>query len=61
LCRALEITPNELFGSNSKADGEVVRLKSWTARTVLKFDEASPAMRRAIDAMPNTAPKHSTD
>jgi transcriptional regulator with XRE-family HTH domain len=60
LCRVLEITPNELLGSN-KADGEVVRLNSWTARTVLKLDEASPAMRRAIDAMLNTAPKPSTD
>jgi transcriptional regulator with XRE-family HTH domain len=45
LCRALEITPNDLFGSSSKADSEVARLSSWTTRTALKLEAASPAMR----------------
>jgi transcriptional regulator with XRE-family HTH domain len=57
LCRILEITPNDLFGSSRIADGEVVRLNSWTTRTALKLDGASPALHRAIDAMLNAASK----
>ena len=54
---ALEITPNDLFGVSSKMDGELSKLSSWTMRTALKLDDASPAMRQAIDAMLDAAPK----
>ena len=57
LCRALEMTPNELFGVSSKIDGEVSKLTSWTMRVALKLQDASPALRQAIDAMLNAAPK----
>jgi transcriptional regulator with XRE-family HTH domain len=45
LCRALEITPNDLFGVSSKIDGDVAKLSSWTMKTALKLEDASPAMR----------------
>ena len=51
LCRALEITPNALFGVSSKMDGDVSKLSSWTMKIALKLEDASPAMRQAIDAM----------
>ena len=51
LCRALEMTPNDLFGVNHKMDGELAKLSSWTMKTALKLDNASPAMRQAIEAM----------
>jgi hypothetical protein len=60
LCHALEITPNDLFGVSSKVDGELSKLSSWTMKTALKLDDASPAMRQAIDAMLNAAPKRRT-
>jgi transcriptional regulator with XRE-family HTH domain len=57
LCRALEMTPNDLFGVSSKIDGDVSKLTSWTMKTALKLQDASPAMRQAIDAMLNAVPK----
>jgi transcriptional regulator with XRE-family HTH domain len=57
LCRALEMTPNDLFGVCSKIDGEVSKLSSWTMKLALRLQDASPALRQAIDAMLNTAPK----
>jgi transcriptional regulator with XRE-family HTH domain len=57
LCRALEMTPNDLFGVSSKIDGDVSKLTSWTMKTALKLQNASPAMRQAIDAMLNAVPK----
>jgi transcriptional regulator with XRE-family HTH domain len=50
LCRALEMTPNDLFDVSSKMDGDVPKLSSWTMKT-------SPAMRQAIDAMLHAGPK----
>ena len=57
LCRALEITPNDLFGVSSKMDGDISKLSSWTMRVALKLEDASPPMRQAIDAMLDTAPR----
>jgi transcriptional regulator with XRE-family HTH domain len=57
LCRALEMTPNDLFGVSSKMDGDVSKLGSWTMRAALKLEDASPATRQAIDAMLNAVPK----
>ena len=57
LCRALEITPNDLFGVSSKIDAEVSKLSSWTMKLALKLQDASPTMRHAIDAMLNAAAK----
>jgi transcriptional regulator with XRE-family HTH domain len=51
LCRALEMTPNDLFGVSSKIDGDMSKLSSWTMKIALKLEDASPAMRQAIDAM----------
>ena len=56
LCRMLKMTPNDLFGVSSKMDGDVSSLSSWTMRIALKLDDASPAMRQAIDAMLNAGP-----
>ena len=57
LCRALEMTPNDLFGVSSKMDGDISKLSSWTMRVALKLEDASPLMRQAIDAMLDTAPR----
>jgi transcriptional regulator with XRE-family HTH domain len=57
LCAALEMTPNDLFGVSSKMDGEVSQLSSWAMKIALKLDDASPAMRQAIDAMLHAGPK----
>ena len=57
LCRALEMTPNDLFGVSSKIDGDVSKLSAWTMKIALKLEDASPAMRQAIDAMLNAGPK----
>jgi transcriptional regulator with XRE-family HTH domain len=57
LCRALEITPNDLFGVSSKVDGDLSKLSSWTMKAALKLEDASPAMRQAIDAMLNAGPR----
>ena len=57
LCRALKMTPNDLFGVSSKIDGDVSKLTSWTMKTALKLQDASPALRQAIDAMLNAASK----
>ena len=57
LCRALEMTPNDLFGVSSKIDADVSKLTSWTMKTALKLQDASPALRQAIDAMLNAVPK----
>jgi transcriptional regulator with XRE-family HTH domain len=57
LCRALEMTPNDLFGVSSKMDSDVSKLSSWTMKIALKLEVASPALRRAIDAMLHAGPK----
>ena len=57
LCRALEMTPNDLFGVSSKIDSDVSKISAWTMRVALKLEDASPAMRQAIDAMLNAGPK----
>ena len=57
LCRALEMTPNDLFGVSSKMDSDVSQLSSWAMKIALKLDDASPAMRQAIDAMLHAGPK----
>ena len=57
LCRALEMMPNDLFGVSSKIDGDVPKLTAWTMKTALKLQDASPALRQAIDAMLNAVPK----
>ena len=53
LCQALEMTPNDLFSMSSKMDGDVSKLSSWTMKTALKLEHASPAMRQAVDAVLN--------
>jgi transcriptional regulator with XRE-family HTH domain len=57
LCRALETTPNDLFGVSSKMDGDLSKLSSWTMKVALKLEDASLAMRQAIDAMLDAVPK----
>jgi transcriptional regulator with XRE-family HTH domain len=57
LCRALEMTPNDLFDVSSKMDSDVSKLSSWTMKIALKLEDASPAMRQAIDAMLHAGPK----
>ena len=57
LCRALEMTPNDLFDVSSKIDGDVSKLSSWTMKIALKLEDASPAMRQAIDAILHAGPK----
>ena len=57
LCRALEMTPNDLFDVSSKMDGDVSKLSSWTMKIALKLEDASPAMRQAIDAILHAGPK----
>jgi transcriptional regulator with XRE-family HTH domain len=57
LCRALEITPNDLFGVSSKVDGDLSKLSSWTMKAALKLQDAPPGLRQAIDAMLNAVPK----
>ena len=57
LCRALEMTPNDLFGVSSKMASDVSKISAWTMRVALKLEDASPAMRQAIDAMLNAGPK----
>jgi hypothetical protein len=51
------MTPNDLFGVGSKMDGDVSKLSSWTVKIALKLEDASPAMRQAIDAMLYAGPK----
>ena len=57
LCRALEMMPNDLFGVSSKMDSDVPKIIAWTMRVALKLQDASPAMRQAVDAMLNAVPK----
>ena len=57
LCRALEMTPNDLFGVSSKMDSDVSKISAWTMQVALKLEDASPAVRQAIDAMLNAGPK----
>ena len=57
LCRALEMTPNDLFGVSSEMDSDVSKISVWSMRVALKLEDASPAMRQAIDAMLNAGPK----
>jgi transcriptional regulator with XRE-family HTH domain len=42
LCRALEMTPNDLFGVSPKMDGDISKLSSWTMRVALRLEDASP-------------------
>ena len=51
------MTPNDLFDVSSKMDGDVSKLSSWTMKIALKLEDASPAMRQAIDAMLHAGPK----
>ena len=57
LCRTLEMTPNDLFGVSSKMDGGVSKLSSRTMKIALKLEDASPALRQAVDAMLNAVPR----
>jgi transcriptional regulator with XRE-family HTH domain len=57
LCRALELTPNDLFGVSAKTDGGLSKLSSWTMRTALRLEDASPAIRRAVEAVLDTVPQ----
>ena len=57
LCRTLEMTPNDLFGVSSKMDNNLSKLSSWTMKIALKLEDASPALRQAIDAMLHAGPK----
>ena len=57
LCRALEMTPNDLFDVSPKMDGDMSKLSSRTMKIALKLEDASPAMRQAIDAMLHAGPK----
>jgi len=57
LCRTLEMTPNDLFGVSSKVDGDVSKLSSRTMKIALKLEDASPALRQAVDAMLNAVPR----
>jgi transcriptional regulator with XRE-family HTH domain len=57
LCRALQITPNDLFGVSSTISGDVSKLSSWSMKIALRLQNASPALRQAIDAMLNAALK----
>jgi transcriptional regulator with XRE-family HTH domain len=45
LCRAIEMTPNDLFGVRSKMDADASKLSSWTMKVALKLEDASPAIR----------------
>jgi hypothetical protein len=47
------MTPNDVFGVSSEMDGDVSKLSSWTMRVALKLEDASPAMRQAVDAVLN--------
>ena len=51
------MTPNDLFGVSAKIDGEVSKLSSWAMKIALKLDDASPAMRQAVDAILDAVPK----
>jgi transcriptional regulator with XRE-family HTH domain len=57
LCGALEMTPSDLFDVSSKMDGDVSKLSSRTMKVALQLEDVSPALRQAIDAMLNAAPK----
>ena len=60
LCRTLKMTPNDLFDVSSKIDGDMSKLSSWTMKTALKLEDASPAMRQAIDAVLDAGSKRAT-
>jgi len=60
LSAALEMTPNDLFDVSSKMDGDVLKLSSRTMKIALKLEDASPAMRQAIDAMLDAGSKRAT-
>jgi hypothetical protein len=38
-------------------DSDVSKLSSWTMKIALKLEDASPAMRQAVDAVLNAIPK----
>ena len=56
LCRAPEMTPNDLFDVSSKMDGGVSKLSSWTSKIVLKLRTVA-RHATAIDAMLDAVPK----
>jgi transcriptional regulator with XRE-family HTH domain len=56
LCRALQVTPNDLFGVSAKM-GELSKLSCRTMKTALRLEDASPGVRRAVDAMLDTVPQ----
>jgi transcriptional regulator with XRE-family HTH domain len=42
LCRALEMTPNELFGVGGKMDDDASHLSHWGIRTALSLQQLLP-------------------
>jgi transcriptional regulator with XRE-family HTH domain len=57
LCRALEMTPNELFGAGGKMDDDASRLSTWGIRVALNLQQLLPPGRRAITALLVALPK----
>jgi transcriptional regulator with XRE-family HTH domain len=57
LCRALEITPNELFGLGGKMDDGAAHLGTWGIKTALSLQELLPPGRRAVTALLLALPK----
>jgi len=57
LCRALEMTPNELFGVAGKMDDDASRLSTWGIRVALNLQQLLPPGRRAITALLMALPK----
>lgn len=57
LCRILEISPNELFGTSARVNSEMSLLGTWGMKTALKLQELLPAGRQAIDALLVALPK----
>ena len=57
LCRALEITPNELFGVSGRMDDQFSQLGTWGMRTALKLQELLPAGRQAVAALLEALPR----
>ena len=45
------------FGVSSKMDGEASQLSTWTMRIALRLEDASPALRQAVDAILNAVSK----
>jgi hypothetical protein len=45
LCRALEMTPNDLFGVSSKMDGDLSKLSSWAMKNRRHIARSAPSDR----------------